>query len=333
MTASLHALTVMDAADVARCGAYLDLVEALEQGHRESPPLVERLVFGPAGTSQTFMALPAWQPGEAIAAKLVTVVPDNPDARGIPAVQAVLVLFDGITGSPSALIDGTELTYRKTAADSALGSRLCSRPDAATLLMVGAGALAPHLIAAHRAVRGSIEHVLVWNRSPGRALALVEAGLADEVVEDLDGAVGRADIICTATSSRDPLIHGRFLQPGTHLDCVGAFLPDHREVDDEVVRRARIVVDSRPSTIAGSGDLVIPLAAGVIEPDDVLGDLYQLVQGEITGRTRPDQITLFENGGGGHLDLMVARHLVRRFTDQSQAPAPAPAPAPEEAQP
>lgn len=325
MSASLHDLAVLDAADVARCGDYLDLVEALEQAHRAEPALVERLVFGPTDSPDRFMALPAWQPGEAIAAKLVTVVPGNPDARGIPAVQAVLVLFDGVSGSPLALIDGTELTYRKTAADSALGSRLSSRPDATTLLMVGAGGLAPHLIAAHRAVRPAIDRVLIWNRSPARARALVEAGLADEPVTDLDAALARADIVCTATGSRDPLIHGRFLRPGTHLDCVGTFLPDHREVDDEVVRRARIVVDSRPSTVAGSGDLVIPLRAGVIGEDAILGDLYQLVQGEVTARTSPDQITLFENGGGGHLDLIVARHLMARFTGQT--------PAPEEAQP
>ena len=128
-------------------------------------------MYGPDGHAERLLALPAWQAGEAIGVKLVTVFPDNPATNGLPSVQAVVVLFDGATGQPLALIDGTELTYRKTAADSALGSRFLSRPDSRTLLMVGAGGLAPHLIAAHRAVRPSIERVVVWNRTPveGRA--------------------------------------------------------------------------------------------------------------------------------------------------------------------
>ncbi len=309
--AGLRDITILDAADVARLGGHLDLVEALAAAHRQPAALTERIVYGPPGGAERFLALPAWQPGEAIATKLVTVFPDNPRERGLPAVQAVVLLFDGLTGEPLALIDGTELTYRKTAADSALGSRFCSRADARTLLMVGAGGMAAHLIAAHRAVRPSIEQVLVWNRSPAAAEALVASGLADERVDDLDQAVGLADIICTATMAKDPLIRGELLRPGTHLDCVGAYLPDHREVDDAVVRRALVFVDDRTAPLSEGGDLVIPIATGVITADAVAADLYQLCRGEHPGRTGTDQITLFENGGGGHLDLMVAQHLWR----------------------
>jgi ornithine cyclodeaminase len=178
--------------------------------------------------------------------------------------------------------------------------------------MVGAGGLAPHLIAAHRAVRPSIERVVVWNRSPESADRLVTEGVADEVADDLAGAVGEADIICTATMTRDPLIEGEWVRPGTHLDCVGAYLPDHREIDDEVVRRAEIFVDSRLATLTEGGDLVIPIESGVIDASDVRADLYELCQGRHGGRAASDteSITLFENGGGGHLDLMVARHLI-----------------------
>jgi ornithine cyclodeaminase len=309
--AHLRDIAILDAADVARLGGYLDLVEALASAHRAPPAVAERIVFGPDGHEERFLALPAWQPGEAIATKLVTVFPGNPASNGLPAVQAVVVLFDGRTGAPIALIDGTELTYRKTAADSALGSRFCSRSDARTLLMVGAGGLAPHLIAAHRAVRPSIERVLIWNRSPAGAEALVATGVADERVDDLNRATGRADVICTATMTRDPLIRGELVRPGTHLDCVGAYLPDHREVDDDVVRRAEIFLDDRTAPLTEGGDLVIPIAAGVITVDEVRADLYQLCRGEHPGRTREDQITMFSNGGGGHLDLMVAQHLWR----------------------
>ena len=302
-------LAIYDAGDVARLGGYGDLVDALERAHRRPPAAVERIVYGPDGRNERMLALPAWQADEAIGVKLVTVFPDNPGRHQLPSVQAVVLLFDGQTGQPVALLDGTELTYRKTAADSALGSQCLSRVDAGTLLMVGAGALATHLIAAHRTVRPSIDRVLVWNRTRQKAEQLVAAGDADEVVDDLAEAVGAADIVCTATMSREPLIEGEWLAPGTHLDCVGAYLPDHREVDDEVVRRSEIFVDSRRAPLTECGDLVIPIESGVISADAVLADLYELCGGAHRGRSGASAITMFENGGGGHLDLIVARHI------------------------
>ena len=222
--------------------------------------------------------------------KLVTVFPQNL-AAGRPSVQAVYVLFDGGDGSPLALIDGTELTYRKTAADSGLGARLLARTDARTLLMVGAGGLAPHLVAAHRAARPSIERVLVWNRTPDRAAA-VAAAVGGRAVDDLDAAIGEADVISTATMAKDPLVAGRLVRPGTHLDLVGAFLPDHREVDDDAVVRAEVFVDDREATLTEDGDLVIPLGAGLIDESHIRGDLWQLCRGEVDGRSSDDAITL-----------------------------------------
>lgn len=306
--AGLHDIAILDADDVARLGSYGALVDALHQGHRAGPARCERIVYGPPGDPRRLMALPAWEPDGAIGIKVATIFPDNP-ADGRPSVQAVVLLFDGDTGAPQALIDGTELTYRKTAADSALGSRLLARDDVRTLLMVGAGGLARHLIAAHRDVRPSIDRVLVWNRTPSRAAALVAAGVADEVVDDLDAAVAHADVISVATLARNPLIRGELLRCGTHVDCVGAFLPDRREVDDAVVQRAEIFVDSRDAAVHESGDLVIPLAAGTIPAEAIRADLFELCRGHHAGRSGPDAITMFENCGGGHLDLMVASHL------------------------
>lgn len=309
---SLRDIAIIDADEVARRAPYAALVAAFEAGHRDPIAACERIVYGPDGDPRRFMALPAWQAGGvdggAIGIKLVTVFPDN-RRRGLPSVQAVVLLFDGETGEVLAMIDGTELTYRKTASDSALGSSLLSREDSRTLLMVGAGGLAEHLIAAHRAVRPSIDRVLIWNRTAGKAEALVDAGVADAVVEDLDEAVSGADVISTATMSREPLIKGALLRSGAHVDCVGAFLPDHREVDDDVVTRAEIFVDSREAAVHESGDLVLPTAAGTIGPDSVRADLFQLCRGEHQGRSGPAAITMFENGGGGHLDLMTARHV------------------------
>ncbi len=312
---SLKDLPILDGADVARLAPPLDLVDALQAAHREPGPASGRVTLCPPGHSERFLVLPAWAPGDLLTTKLTTVFAANPSTNGLPAVQAVVVLFDGADGSPLALLDGTELTYRKTAADSALGSRFCSRPDAAVLLVVGAGGLVPHLIAAHRAVRPSIEQVLVWNRTPRRADALVSAGIVDRRVDDLHEALEAADIVCTATMARDPLVSGRLLRPGTHVDAVGAYLPDHREIDDDVVRRAdhdhAVFVDDRRAPLTESGDLVIPIARGVVAEDVVRADLFQLCQGDHPGRTTPEQVTLFCNGGGGHLDLMVARHIWR----------------------
>ncbi len=307
---NLNDIAIFDASDVAAAAPYRDLVEAFRAAHQVPPAVCERIVYGPDGSAEKFMALPAWQAGESIGIKLVTIFPDNP-GRGLPSVQAVVVLFDGETGEALALIDGTELTYRKTAADSALGSQLLSRDDSRTLLMVGAGGLAPHMIAAHRAVRPSIDRVLIWNRSPDKAQALVDDGTADEVVTDLEAATAAADIISTATMSKEPLILGDWLQPGTHLDCVGAYLPDRREIDTAAVLRSELFVDSRVAAIEEGGDIVVPMAAGDIDESHVRADLYELCQGSHPGRSGPDAITLFENGGGGHLDLMAAQHIWR----------------------
>ena len=305
MAVSLRDLPILDADDVARAAPYGELIDALAAGHRQPEPLARRTVFGPDGSDQSFLGLPAWQPGEALGVKLVTIFPDNP-AAGRPSVQAVYVLFDGATGDPLALLDGTELTYRKTAADSALGARFLARPDVGTLLVVGAGGLARHLVAAHRAARPSIDRVLVWNRTRSRAEAVAEL-IDATVVEDLDVAIRSADVISTATMTKEPLVAGRLVRAGTHLDLVGAFLPDHREVDDDAVRLAELYVDDRTATLTEDGDLVIPLTAGLITECDIRGDLWQLCRGDVTGRTSEEAITLFENGGGGHLDLMVAR--------------------------
>lgn len=310
--AVLPQLPVIDGEGVARLLPYGELVDELQAAHGLPAPVSQRAVFGPDGSHESFLALPAWQPDEAIGIKLVTVFPRN-RAAGRPSVQALYVLFDGMTGEPTALVDGTELTYRKTAADSALGARFLARDDASTLLMVGAGGLAPHLVAAHRAVRPSIERVLVWNRTPAGAES-VAAAVGGIVVDLLDAAVSEADVISTATMAKDPLVEGRWLRPGTHLDLVGSFLPDHREVDDEAVVRSDVYVDDRLATLTEDGDLVIPLAAGLITADDVRADLWELCRGDVPGRADADAITLFENGGGGHLDLMTARFAWRRWS-------------------
>lgn len=296
------------------------LIDHLAIAHRSPPPCVERLLLQQPGAGDlpdAFLLWPAWQPGEALGIKLVTSFPANPAEHGLPAVQAVYVLFDGRDGRPTHVIDATAMTYWKTAADSALGARFLARKDSQTLAVLGAGALAPWLVRAHRAVRPSLNRVRIWNRSPAKAEALAAAlcgeGLEARAVTSAEEAVAEADIVTCATSARAPVLYGAWLKPGAHVDLVGGFTPEMRESDDETVRRAKIFVDSRWFTIGVCGDLVQPMQAGVIGEDAVCGDLFDLCTGRVYGRTDADEITLFKNGGGAHLDLMTAQYVAARL--------------------
>ena len=218
-----------------------------------------------------------------------------------------------MTGGRSRSWTATEMTYWKTAADSALAADYLARSDARSLLMVGAGALAPFLIRAHLAVRPTLTRLLIWNRSPARAEALAAAwrgAPALELAGDLEAAARGADIICCATASRRPLIAGEWLKAGVHLDLVGGFTPEMREADDRAVARARLFVDCRDTTLAEVGDLTQPIGRGVISADDLEADLFALCAGAHPGRRAAADITLFKSGGGGHLDLMTAEYLI-----------------------
>ena len=294
------------------------LIEALEAAHRKAAPEVGRLMMTQPSASageDHFLMLPAWSRGEALGIKVVSIFPDNWTAgRGLPTIQAVYLLFDGIDGRPLVAVDGTTLTYRKTAADSALGAKLLAREEIDTLLMVGAGDLAPYLITAHLAVRPSIKRIKIWNRGPARAAALAEsldAGAREiAATQDLEAAAREADLICCATRAVTPLIRGAWLKPGTHLDLVGGYTPEMREADDEAARRARVFVDSRWYTRGEVGDIDGPIAAGAMSEADILADLFELCGGQHPGRRNESEITFFKNGGGAHLDLMTARYLL-----------------------
>jgi ornithine cyclodeaminase/alanine dehydrogenase-like protein (mu-crystallin family) len=297
--------------DVHRLCVWTKLCDALEEAHKGPEPKVDRseLHATRSGGRQTYFNLAAWQPGIAMGTKVVTIFPGN---RELPAIQALYPLFDGKTGEPLAVLDGTALTYRKTAADSALGSRLLSNPQSHTLLMVGSGALAPYLIAAHRAIRPSIGQVFIWNRDPAKAARLARE-VGAEAADDLEKAVRQADIVSCATSSTTPLVKGAWLKPGCHLDLVGSFTPDMRECDDEAVSRARLFVDSRWFAIDQPGDLADPLRRGVIRRQDVEADLFELCRDGYAVNRKPDDITLFKNGGGAHLDLFTALFIWRNL--------------------
>jgi len=291
------------------------LIDALEAAHRRPRIEVQDAALG--SEKAQYFVRHAVDRGRYLASKLITSFPGNVGTGSLPAVQAVCVLFDGTNGQPLAVIDGTEITYWRTAADSALGAKILAPPDPATLLVVGAGAMSTRLVRAHRAARPSLRRVLVWNRTKERALQvaarLAEEGIESEAFDDLAAATRMADIVSTCTRSHEPLVLGANLKPGVHLDLVGGYTPSTREADDEAARRALIFVDRRESAFDGVGDILQPIASGAIRPADVLGDLYDLVGGVVAGRRSPSDITLFKNAGGAHLDLMTAELIVRRL--------------------
>ncbi len=314
-------MLMLDADKILNRLSFTDMVDQLAEMHREPIGLVDEMLMeskDDAGNLGHFFIRTGWQPEKAVGAKVITIFPRNNQKRECPSIQAVYVLFEGVNGTPIACLDGTALTWIKTATDSALGSKLLSRENVESMLMIGAGQMAPHLVNAHCRVRPSIKKVAVWNRTADNAhrlcveLALQFPQIEFTPIDDLETGARRADLICSAIGSNQPIIHGEWLRPGTHVDLIGAYTPDMREADDEVLRRGSLFVDARETTIKHIGELMIPLAAGVITEDDVFADLSELCQQLHQGRQSDDEITVFKNGGGGHLDLMCARILYHR---------------------
>lgn len=316
----------MELIDAARVHELLDfegLIAALRKAHMGGmPKRSDRIIYNeanPAGHPNSLIILPAWEPHEGILAKLVTVFPNNVADHGISNVNSIYVFMNGETGVFETIIDGEAMIFRKTSSDSALGSSILSREDAETFLMIGAGGLAPYLVQAHLTARPDIRTVKIWNRTHENAVKLTkllaEKGVHAEAVEDLDAATASADIICSATMATTPHLKGELLKPGVHIDLVGSFTPEMRESDDDVLRRATIFVDHRQTT-ERSGEFLGPFERGVISPDDVKADLFELCQGRAKGRQSADEITMMKNGGGSHIDYYVAKYLVDRHNER-----------------
>lgn len=284
-------------------------VAALEAGHRLPRAEIGDLVLGPP--ESTSLTRAARIEGLGTGVKSVTVHPDNP-AQGRPSVQGAMLVFDPDTGRHTATIDSALVTRFKTAADSVLGAKLVARPDPETLLIVGAGAVAASLVEAYPAIFPSIARILVWARNPSRTQQFCREHAGKLPVEramDLAEAAGKADIIATATMAMSPVLAGDLVPPGAHVDLIGAYRRDMREADDALIGQGTLYVDSRATTLGHIGELTIPIDGGVITPDHVRGDLYDMIAARPD--RAPDEITVFKNGGGAHLDLMIADWIAR----------------------
>ena len=306
MAASIRHIT---AAEVHAALPYPALVDALRDAFLAGAEAPVRSSFPVTPEGDRLLLMPAWRAGLDLGVKLVTVFPRNPQ-RGLASVSALYVLLDGATGHPRALIDGESLTLRRTAAASALASTFLSRPDSDCLLVVGTGALAPYLASAHCAVR-TLRRVLVWGRSPERADAVAGSlrseGIPARSEADLAAGMAEADIVTCATTAREPLVRGAYVKAGTHVDLVGAFTRDMRESDDELILKASVFVDTFAGALKEAGDLVQPLASGVIGRDHGLAELADLVAGRHAGRRQPAEVTVFKSVGTALEDLCAAR--------------------------
>ncbi|MBN9269589.1 MAG: ornithine cyclodeaminase family protein [Mesorhizobium sp.] len=303
------------AADVDRALTFPGLVGVLRDAFRDGavqPVRHHHAVERPGSAGSTLLLMPAWTDFKADAAKnghigvkIVTVSPDN-NAVGKPAVMGLYLLLAGATGEPQALIDGQRLTQWRTASASALAASYLAREDAARLLVIGAGALSSFLAKAHSAVR-PIEKIRIWNRTPANAekvaAELRAAGLPAEAASDLEAELGQADIVSSATISQTPLVKGALLKAGAHVDLVGGFTPAMREADDDAISRARVFVDTRAGATKEAGDIVKPLASGVLKEADIVAELAELAREQKKGRESADEITLFKSVGAALEDL------------------------------
>lgn len=293
--------------------AYPKLVNALQHAFTENiivPPRLHFDIENPSASRETtLLIMPAWQAGDVAGIKLVTVAPDNHQHQ-LPSIQGTYLLFDVKTGVLKASIDAPSLTAKRTAAASALASRFISRTNSKSLLIVGTGTLSSQLIEAHASVR-PIKTVYVWGRNLAKAKLVCQQvkhlGLNCMAVDNLKEYVKKADIISCATLCSEPLILGEWLQKGQHLDMVGAYRPDMREMDDECLLRSLVFVDNMESALRETGDLAIPLRAGVIQPEHIKADLFSMCGENYVFERKDGDITVFKSVGHALEDLTAAK--------------------------
>lgn len=265
----------------------------------------------------TLLLMPAWKPGKQAGVKIATVSPKNGQFN-LPAIQGTYIYLDALKGGILALLEAKSLTAKRTAAASALASKYLSKENSSSLLMIGTGALASNLILAHASVR-PLKTVYVWGRDYSKAVKLceklVDAPFLIEPIKSIEEKISEVDIISTATLSKTPLVLGKYLQPGQHVDLVGAYRVDMREADDETVKRAEVFVDTFQGGLKESGDIVIPLNSGVLKETDVKADLFELSSQKKTGRQNDMEITMFKSVGHALEDLAAATYYYNLFKE------------------
>lgn len=301
---------------VIECLDYPALIEALRSAFagRGVHTAQSRLETGSSADSKVLLIKSAWDEDVTVV-KVLTLNESNRQS-GVPFVQGLVAIFEKSTGTPLGVIDGKEVTCRRTAAASALAADYLAVSDAQILTVIGTGALAPHMALAHSVTR-PLRQINVFGRNADKAettAATIGRSLPEirvRAVSDLPEAVRGAHIVCTVTSSKIPVVHGAWVSDGTHLDLVGGFTPDAREADDHAIARARVYLDDRDATLEEAGDIVLPIASGTISADDIVGDLCELCRGQVAGRVSDHEVTVFKSVGTALEDLVAAKLIVR----------------------
>ena len=305
-------MKIISAEDVHAALRYPDLIDALQQayaGRFSMPPRQVYLLDEEAENHDAFAVLPSWN-DELIGVKSFTYFPDNPGPQ-YKSLYSKIMLFDRKHGEPLALVDGTSVTFWRTAGISGLTSRLLSREDSKTLLLLGTGNLAPYIIRAQLSVR-PIERVLVWGRTQSKAQQIVDELSAEvidvsfETVHDRQAACGEADIIVSATGSHEPLVLGDWVRPGTHTDFIGNHHATKRECDTALVAKSKVYADSYVNCFKEAGEVLVPIEEGAITKDHVVGELTEMCSGAVKLRESDDEVTLFKSIGMALSDLVGA---------------------------
>lgn len=263
----------------------------------------------------TLLLMPAWNPSKYAGVKIVTVSPENGQFN-LPSVQGSYLYFDAIKGSVKAILEAKSLTVKRTAATSALASSYLSRKDSNSMLMIGTGALSTNLIKAHASVR-PIKDIYVWGRNFKKAneiaLQLKNEDFIIRPIKSIEEKISQVDIISCATLSKTPLILGKYLREGQHIDLVGAYKKDMREADDDTISKASVYVDTLEGGLKESGDIVIPIKNGTIKKQDIKADLFELCSNKNKRRRRQNEITVFKSVGHALEDLTAATYYFNKF--------------------
>jgi ornithine cyclodeaminase len=310
--------TIIDDAEVTMLTPWPSLIDAIRDAFRAggvSPTRHAHSVPGPGREDISLLLMPAWNRDGDFGVKLAIIAPSNAEF-GVPRLASSYVVFSGKTGLPRAVLDAGALTARRTAAASALASRYLSRENSKTLLIVGTGRAAGQLAEAHCSER-QIEEIRFWGRNPDNAKASAEAaeratGVRSVTVPDVATGAAGADIISAATLADSPLIEADWVEPGTHIDLVGAFKPTMCEADPGTIAKAdQVFVDTMEGAMDEAGDLIQAVEAGVFSFDDVTGDLYKLSASESSLRASPEEITIYKSVGVALQDLAAAQLCLR----------------------
>ncbi len=266
----------------------------------------------------TLLLMPAWNPSENAGVKIVTVNPEN-DQFKLPSIQGIYIYLDAVKGTMKAILEAKSLTVKRTAAASALASSFLSKQNSKSMLMIGTGALSINLIKAHASVR-PIEVVYIWGRNfeKARDIAskLKNENFSIQAIKTIEEKISDVDIISCATLSRTPLVLGKYIHEGQHIDLVGAYKIDMREADDDIIKKASVFVDTFQGGLKESGDIVIPIENGVISKEDIKADLFDLTSSTKQGRENDKEITLFKSVGHALEDLVAATYYYNKHINE-----------------